>query len=45
VLALVLLGRSSADVPLGAVFLLNGALALQLLPPHGPDRRLERVTV
>jgi hypothetical protein len=42
VLALLLLGRSSADVPLGAVFLLNGALALQLLAPHGPDRRIER---
>jgi hypothetical protein len=30
VLGLCLLGRSSADVPLGAVFLLNAALALQL---------------
>jgi hypothetical protein len=30
VLGLCLLGRSSADVPLGAVFLLNGALALQV---------------
>jgi hypothetical protein len=29
-LGLCLLGRSSADVPIGAVFLLNGALALQL---------------
>jgi hypothetical protein len=30
VLGLCILGRSSADVPLGAVFLLNGALGLQL---------------
>lgn len=38
VLGLTLLGRASADVPLGAVFLLNGALALQLLPnPAGSD--------
>ncbi len=46
--ALCLLGRASADIPLGAVFLLNGALALQLLrqdqiptdpPRRGPSRQ------
>jgi hypothetical protein len=32
-----LLGRASADIPLGSVFLLNAALALQLLPAESPN--------
>ncbi len=34
---LCMLGRASADIPLGSVFLLNAALALQLMPAE-PDR-------
>lgn len=43
VLGLCLLGRSSADVPLGAVFLLNGALALQV-GRHVEDGRVHAAT-
>lgn len=38
VLGLCLLGRASADIPLGALFLLNAALALQLHTAPAPER-------
>jgi hypothetical protein len=41
-LGLCILGRSSADVPLGAVFLINAALALQL-GSNRTERRLAQV--
>lgn len=41
-LGLCVLGRSSADVPLGAVFLINAALALQL-GANKSERRLAQV--
>ncbi len=40
VVGLALLGRASADIPLGAIFLLNAALALQLLDDESPSEAL-----